>query len=387
MRMELQMGCLMRGYWKKGEVMINHLKKISMDSSKRIYIWGASELGKTLASTLTVVGVRIDGYFDNAYPNGRKDDKMIYSISYLSKQNSENVYFILGSYREKEIMAQLHKLGFTNIYCQCELSMYYNEEFPKIGFEKCESPEVSVLLTAHNGWNMTYNALKSLSENENQCKFEVIVGDNCSTDLTKQAEEYLGNVRIIHHEKNLQYLGNMNAIAKEARGEYLFFLSNDIFFTQKRYIDILLAEAKKDSRIGMITGKLWVPYRKKYDTHFVYRTLDEREEVELDRPQNVENMWPVATIIPNRVWKKMGGYDTAFLPVYYEDTDIQMKMISAGYDLVAYPYAECIHYGGATEKWDGKDPLLAKNRRLFASRWGHYIEQEKDRRQAYLNAR
>lgn len=368
--------------------MINFLKKISNDSSKKLYIWGAGELGKSLADTLTLVGVRIDGYFDNAFPDGGEEaDPKIYPIAYLQEHEPESAYFILGSWREKEIMAQLRGMGFTNIYCRCELAMYYNEEFPKISFEKCDKPEVSVLVTAYNGWNMTYNVLKSLAENENQCKFEVIVGDNCSTDLTKQAEAYLENVRVIHHEKNLRYLGNMNAIAKEARGEYLFFCSNDILFTQKRYMDILLAEAKKDSRIAMITGKLWVPFKKKYDVHSVYIKLGKCEEVELDRPKNVENMWPVATIIPNRVWKEMGGYDTVFLPVYCEDTDIQMRMITAGYDLVAYPFAECIHYGGATDKWDANDPLLAKNRAVFDARWGHYIEQETEKRRAYLNAR
>ncbi|MFG6340118.1 MAG: glycosyltransferase [Lachnospiraceae bacterium] len=367
--------------------MINFLKKISKHPAKKLYIWGAGPLGRSIADALTLVGVRIDGYFDNAFPDGREDGEKIHPISYLEKQDLENTYFIVGSYREKEIIAQLREEGFTNIYCQCELAMYYHEEFPKISFEKCDEPEVSVLVTAYNGWNMTYNTLKSLSENENQCKFEVIVGDNCSTDLTKHAEEYLENVKVIHHEKNLRYLGNMNAIAKEARGEYLFFCSNDILFTQKRYIDILLAEAKKDARIGMITGKLWVPFKRKYDVHSVYIKLGECEEVELDRPKNVENMWPIATIIPDRVWKEMGGYDTAFLPVYYEDADVEMRMIAAGYELVAYPFAECIHYGGATDKWDNNDPQLLKNRALFNARWEHYIEQEKDKRQTYVNAR
>lgn len=368
--------------------MINFLKKISIDSTKKIYIWGAGELGKSLADTLTLVGVRIDGYFDNAFPDGGEEaDPRIYPIAYLQEHEPESVYFILGSWREKEIMAQLRRMGFTNIYCRCELAMYYNEEFPKIRFEKCDKPEVSVLVTAYNGWNMTYNTLKSLSENENQCNFEVILGDNCSTDLTKQAEQYLENVRVIHHEKNLQYLGNMNAIAAAAKGEYLLLCANDILFTQKRYMDILLAEAKKDPRIGMITGKIWVPFKKKYDVHSVYVNAGKCEEIKPDRPKNVENMWPIATIIPNRVWKETGGYDSAYLPAYGEDLDVEMKMIAAGYHLVAYPYAEFIHYGSGTYKWDTKDPQLAKNMALFASRWGHYIEQEKDKREQYLNAR
>ena len=367
--------------------MINHLKKLSLDPNKKIYIWGAAELGITIANALMLVGVRIDGYFDNAFPNGKEFDLPIHPIVYLQEQEPNNTYFIIGSYREKEIMEQLHKLGFMNIYCQCELSMKYNEFFPKIQFDKCDNPEVSVLITAYNGWNMTYNALKSLAENGNQCKYEVILGDNCSSDLTKCVEEYTENIKVIHHKKNLQYLGNMNAIAKEAKGKFLFLLANDVVLTQKKYIDILLNEVKKDSKIGMITGKVWVPYKKKYERNSVYVKFEESQEIDLDRPKNVEIMAPVATIVPNKLWKELGGYDEAFLPVYYEDSDMLMKIIHMGYDLVSYPFVECIHFGGATCKWDTNDPLVVKNRALFAARWQYYIDQEIDKRQAYLNAR
>ena len=367
--------------------MINYLKRLSLNPDKRIYIWGASELGVTITNSLMLVGVRVDGYFDNAFPDGRENGQTIYPISYLHELDANDTYFIIGSYREKEIMDQLHKMGFMNIFCQCELAMKYNESFPKIKFEKCDEPEVSVLLTAYNGWNMTYNALESLVENENQCKYEVILGDNCSSDLTKCAEDYLENVKVIHHTKNLQYQGNMNTIAKEAKGKYLFLLANDVVFTQKKYIDILLNEIKKDLKIGMITGKLWVPYKRKYDGHFNYQKFEMSLAVEYDKPRNVEIMTPVATIVSNELWKQIGGYDAAFLPVYYEDNDMFMKMIHMGYDLVSYPYAECIHYEGATCKWDTGDPLVVKNRALFASRWQYYIDYETDRRQAYLNAR
>lgn len=368
--------------------MVNYLKKISLDFNRKIYIFGASELGRILTGTLTMVGIMIDGYFDNAYPDGGNNEYFeILPLSYLEKLDRHTSYFIVGSSRRKEISSQLCCLGFTQIYFQNELSMYYNEAFTKIRFEHCADPEVSVLLTAYNGWNMTYNALKSLAENENQCKFEVILGDNCSSDLTKNAEGYLENVRVVHHKENLQYIGNANAIAEMARGEYLFLLSNDILFSQKKYIDILLNEAKKDSKIGMITGKLWVPCRNKYDVHYIYEKYDRCVEIVPDRPKNVENMWPVATIIPKRVWINNGGYDTAYLPVYYEDADFEMKVIHDGYDLVSYPYAEAVHYGGGTYLFDPQDPLIRKNKKLFESRWRGYLEDEGDRRSGYINAR
>lgn len=351
-------------------------------------MFGAAERAKMLTEALALVGVRIDGYFDNAYIAGGKNEYFeIMPIACLEKLNKNSSYFIVGSYREKEISSQLRSLGFSQIFYQNQFAMTYNEKFGEIKFKYQKEPEVSILVTAFNGWNMTYNALKSLAENENICKYEIILGDDCSEDLTIYAEKYLENVKVVHHKERMQYLGNVNAIAKEARGEYLFLLANDVLFTQKGYIDILLNEIKKDQKIGMLTGKLWMPYQNKYDTHWIYEQWDQLVAAELEYPRNVEEMCPVATLIPKRVWTEVGGFDKAFFPVYYEDNDLAMRIIEAGFDLVGYPNAEVIHYVGGSYQWDGKDVLLQKNKALFKARWKGYIEGEKEKRKSYLNAR
>ena len=299
----------------------------------------------------------------------------------LEEQPRESTYIIIGSGHEWEIKRQLINLGFPHLIFPSQLAMRRNLEYEKLIFPTRQNPEVSVLLTtAYNNWNIVYNCLKSLLENENECSIEIILGWNCPPDNGIMARKYLDGVRIICHSENRNYLGNLNAIAKEASGEYLLLLSDDTLFTKKHYIDTVLSLIKRDKKIGMASGKLWVPYKRKYDTHSVYTTPTTCKEVELKQETEVENMWPVAAVIRRSLWEEIRGLDPIYLPVYYEDVDFEMKLLSKGYSMVATPDAEMIHYGGGTYKMGGKDPKVIRNQKIFLSRWEEYIKKRIEQR-------
>jgi GT2 family glycosyltransferase len=79
----------------------------------------------------------------------------------------------------------------------------------------------------------------------------------------------------------------------------------------------------------------------------------------------------------------VGGYDSIFLPVYFEDNDLELKIISRGYYIVAYPNAECIHYCGATYKYAQNDERIKRNKTLFGERWEKYFKNT-EKRKEYL---
>lgn len=357
--------------------MIRYLQDLSLQDDNSIFMFGAGKLAVELTHTLLTVGVRIDGYFDNAYPDGGEQNGMsILPISVLSNSSRENTYIIVGSGHDWEIKKQLIEMGFSHIFFQNELAMRRNIEYSKLHFPKFNKPEVSILLTtANEHWDMAYNTLRSLQKNENQCQYEVIMGWDCPLDDGAAADKYLDGVKTICFKERHNYLGNLNAIACEAVGEYLLLLADDTLFTKKHYIDMLLSVIKQDENIGMTSGRLWVPYKRKYDTHYIYTSTTECEEVPLEKNTEVENMWPVAALVRSSLWKKLGGMDPIYLPVYYEDVDFEMKLLSNGYTMVATPDAECIHYGGGSYKMGEHDPNVIRNKQIFHSRWDSYIRK------------
>lgn len=368
--------------------MFNVLKRFNDDENKYIYVFGAGKYASEITTALTVFGFRIDGYFDNKCKDGGIwNGFKILPLDVLINADKENVIIIVAG-PGYEITKQLKEYGYMdNIIYKRDLATRRYEDYEVLEFPVVEEPEVSVCVTAYNQWNYTYNCLKSLIENGNKCKYEVIIGDDCSTDETRELEKYIKNVKVVHHKDSQKYLGNVNAVAKLAKAKYMFLMGNDEYFTQKGYIDKLLKTIKIDEQIGAVSGKYWCPACGEYQIPGNYINGVEFVPVSDDgKIRNVEFLWPVATLYRKHVWDAIDGYDREYLPAYREDNDLGMRIIAAGYSMVYNPNIECIHYGGATcSVVLPINQLCRNNMAKFEARWGDFINNFDEKRMAYIN--
>lgn len=373
----------------ENNTVIGYLKKVSEDKNKKIYIFGAGTDGKNVGSCFSMLGIIIDGYFDNAFPDGgiSTEGIVVLPLQMLRDcKSKDKVVVYIASYAVSEISKQLAEYGIENIIDKRKLAITYNEKYEKIVFQRYKTPIVSVLLTACNSWEYTYNCLKSLKENHNKASFEIILGDDCSTDLTKNAEMYIEGIKIVHFTEKQNYLRNVNKISKYARGKYIMLLGNDTKFIKNGYIDILLNYLENDEKIAAITGKYWIPMRNEYDYAQNYSNEVDRVTINGTKLQNVEYIWPVATLYRQSVWQKIGGYDEIYLPVYWEDCDLNLRIIESGYDCVYVPYAELVHYHGVSYLFDDYKEAFYKNEQIFKERWSHYFSNI-EKRKLYLSKR
>lgn len=93
-------------------------------------------------------------------------------------------------------------------------------------------PKVSVCVVAYNQEKYIGECLQSLVEQETDFDFEVVVGEDCSTDATRAVirefeEKYPGIVRMIAHERNVGPTRNYLAVQRAARGKYLAHMDGD----------------------------------------------------------------------------------------------------------------------------------------------------------------
>lgn len=365
--------------------MIAYIKNLIEEKGKTVYLFGAGEYGREVSKSLSIAGIRYRGVFDNAFPNGgKKSGLIILPLNILADSVvKDDIYVIIVCEHENSIREQLSGYGIKNIISMRQLAMPYIDKFETINFKQPAEPLISVLITAYNGWEFTYACLKSLAENENQCSFEVILGDDNSTDETVKAEKYVEGIKVIHHPINLQYLRNVNEISREAHGKYIMLLANDVILNQKRYLDRMVDKLEADERIGLLGGKLWVPIKNEYVVGRNFIEADKLASVREDVEQNVEEIQPASVMIRRKVWDTVGGYDESYLPVYWEDLDLMMKITKLGYDIRYSPEFEAIHFHGTTYSANTiGNESYKKNRLIFIDRWGECIINKNRKKQA-----
>ena len=121
-----------------------------------------------------------------------------------------------------------------------------------------DKPVISIVIPVYNQFEYTYFCIKSILENSGDVAYEIIIADDCSTDLTTEIDEIIHGVHTIHNESNLRFLRNCNNAAKQARGQYILFLNNDTQ-VQADWLAPLIELIERDDSIGMVGSKLVYP--------------------------------------------------------------------------------------------------------------------------------
>lgn len=108
----------------------------------------------------------------------------------------------------------------------------YVESRELVDGERVGSPKVSVCVVTYNQEMYIGECLQSLVDQEVDFEYEIIVGDDCSTDNTPRIiNDYVHNyphlVRAILHKKNIGASRNYAAVHESARGEYIAHLDGD----------------------------------------------------------------------------------------------------------------------------------------------------------------
>lgn len=82
----------------------------------------------------------------------------------------------------------------------------------------------------------------------------------------------------------------------------------------------------------------------------------------------------------------LGGFDSRYLPAYYEDTDYCFAVREAGLRVYYQPEATVVHLEGATSGTDpaaGAKRFQRRNRRTFRRRWRAALRERREPPDSY----
>lgn len=104
-------------------------------------------------------------------------------------------------------------------------------------------PKVSVLMITYNHEQYVEQAIRSVMMQETDFDYELIIGEDCSTDRTREIvlrikKEYPDRIKILLQEQNVGMIQNLADVYHAAQGEFLALLEGDDYWTSPRKLQI-----------------------------------------------------------------------------------------------------------------------------------------------------
>ncbi len=262
------------------------------------------------------------------------------------------------------------------------------EDFEKLELPNAkDNPTVSIVIPVYNEFHYTYNCIKAIIEHSGDVNYELIIANDCSTDITTSIEKIVKNVRLVTTKKNVRFLLNCNNAAKSAKGKYILFLNNDTQ-VQDNWLKPLVDLIESDSKIGMVGSKLVYPDGRlqeaggilwKDGSAWNYGHLANPEDPEYNYVKEADYISGAAIMIRHDLWKEIGGFDEDLAPAYYEDTDLAFEVRKQGYKVMYQPQSVVVHFEGVSNGTDTGSGLKAyqvTNQKKFYEKWKGVLEKE-----------
>ena len=244
-------------------------------------------------------------------------------------------------------------------------------------------PDVSILIIARNNYELTANCVVSAAYNT-KASIEVIIFDNASTDDTRNLPSINPQVKYLRVEKNLGFTIAVNRAAEIATGRMIMLLNNDIELAP-RAIDIALETLEADRSIGAVGAKIVRMHgRLQEGGSIIWRDGSclgyGRDSDPLDGQasfvREVDFCSGAFLATMRSDWNEMGGFDEAYAPAYYEETDFCVRVWERGQRVVYDPRIVVWHFEyGSSSLREEPLALMRRNQRQFVSKHRAFLSE------------
>ncbi|MEO7742748.1 MAG: glycosyltransferase [Usitatibacter sp.] len=251
-----------------------------------------------------------------------------------------------------------------------------------------DAPKVTVIVPTFGQDLHTFTCLKAVAAEAAVVPLEVLVMDDCAPVAAADALKGVTGVRFERNAQNLGFLRNCNRAATLARGEYLLFLNNDAVL-EPGSIAALLRVLEGAPDVGIAGAKLVYPDGRLQEAGGILWRDGSAWNVgrgeDPDRPEHnyvrdVDYCSGACLLIAKSLFEANGGFDELYLPAYYEDADLCLKVRAAGKRVVYQPAAEAVHFEGVSHGVDtasGVKRHQVDNQSKLQQRWKSVLQSHR----------
>lgn len=117
-------------------------------------------------------------------------------------------------------------------------------------------PVVSIIMPTYNHERFIKDAVNSILNQICSYSYEIVIGDDCSTDSTREIcrelkVKYPDRIVLIENDKNLGLLANYKSIISHARGKYLAILESDDLWNDNRKLQTQIDFLEHNPEYGL----------------------------------------------------------------------------------------------------------------------------------------
>lgn len=241
-------------------------------------------------------------------------------------------------------------------------------------------PELSVIVVLYEQAGLSLRTLQALADQEG-VQFETIIVDNASADRTVELLERLRGACVMRNEANIGFLRAARQGAQAAKGQYLLFLNSDAT-PQDGALRETLRLLRGDPGIGVLGARVVLSAGGLQEAgNLLFRDGSAGGIGRGEDPwhhaalvaRDTDYVSGVFMATPAPVWRLLGGFDEAFAPAYYEDTDYCLRAWRAGLRVAYAPTVLVEHLEWGSSSGLAAKALMERNRELFLQRHQDFL--------------
>lgn len=257
------------------------------------------------------------------------------------------------------------------------------------------NPLISVIIPNKDHTDDLELCLFSMTRKSTYRNYEILIVENNSEkeetfEYYRKLPDRYPKARVLTWEKEFNYSAINNFAAKEAKGEYLLFLNNDVEILTPDWMEEMLQNCQQEN-VAAVGAKLYYPD----DTiqhagvvlglggiagHIMCRASKEDPGYfgRMISVQEISAVTAACMMVKKSDFDAVGGLDETF-QVAFNDIDLCMKFRAAGKKIIFTPYAELYHYESKSrglEDTPEKQFRFDKEVKRFQEKWAQQLEME-----------
>ena len=303
------------------------------------------------------------------------------------QHNYENyeLYYILGKYYAR-INCNQAALCFEMATFYAKGSSDHNflaQEFENYKKENSINiSPISIVIISYNSKIITQNCIQSIRLFNPSDSYELIVVDNASTDGILEWLTEQDDIHLISNNHNTGFAFACNqGVEIASKGNDIFFLNNDTLVPPNAifWLRMGLYENEKVGATGSITnyagnGQMVNEDISSFDEWFDYGT---KINVPMQNPYE-KKLWLIgfAMLVKREVLNKVGLFDLRFGKGNFEDNDLGLRILSAGYTLHLCHNSFIVHFGSMGFKQNPSEEynqLMIENHQKLIDKWNQDV--------------